>query len=73
MITLFNLHCDKDHEFEGWFSSSADFDRQSENGLVECPMCGSHKIGKALMAPAVAVSREAAPARPLAMDPKSAR
>lgn len=66
----FSLHCDKDHEFEGWFSSSADFDRQSQNGLVECPMCGSHKIGKSLMAPAVAVSREATPSRPLAMDPE---
>lgn len=69
MIT-FSLHCDKDHQFEGWFSSSADFDRQSENGLVECPMCGSHKIEKALMAPAVAVSREAAQAQPLALDPE---
>jgi hypothetical protein len=64
----FSLHCEKEHEFEGWFSSSADFDRQSENGLVECPMCGSHEISKSLMAPAVAVSREAAASRPLAMD-----
>lgn len=65
----FSLHCDKDHEFEGWFSSSKDFDGQSERGLVECPHCGSRQVGKALMAPAVAVSREAAP-RPLAMDPE---
>ena len=65
----FSLHCDKEHEFEGWFASSADFDSQSERGLVECPLCGSHKVGKALMAPAVAVSRQA-PARPLAMDPE---
>lgn len=65
----FSLHCDKEHEFEGWFSSSADYDAQSERGLVECPVCGSHQIGKALMAPAVAASRDA-PARPLAMDPE---
>lgn len=65
----FSLQCDKDHEFEGWFSTSADFDGQSERGLVECPVCGSRQVGKALMAPAVAVSREAA-ARPLAMDPE---
>ncbi|MEP3439303.1 MAG: DUF1178 family protein [Hoeflea sp.] len=65
----FSLHCDKDHEFEGWFASSADFDGQSERGLVECPRCGSREVGKALMAPAVAVSRDT-PARPLAMDPE---
>lgn len=65
----FSLHCDKEHEFEGWFSSSKDFDGQSERGLVECPMCGSREIGKSLMAPAVAVSKETAP-RPLAMDPE---
>ena len=65
----FSLHCDKDHEFEGWFSSSKDFDGQSDRGLVECPVCGSRQIGKSLMAPAVAASRDT-PARPLAMDPE---
>ena len=65
----FSLHCDKEHEFEGWFGSSADFDAQSERGLIECPTCGSRRIGKSLMAPAVAVAREK-PARPLAMDPE---
>lgn len=65
----FSLHCEKDHEFEGWFSSSADYDGQCNRGLVECPVCGSSEISKALMAPAVAVSRETA-SRPLAMDPE---
>ena len=31
----FSLECDKDHEFEAWFSSSKDFDNQAERGLVE--------------------------------------
>ena len=65
----FSLHCDKEHEFEGWFSSNAEFDAQSEGGLVECPVCGSRAIGKTLMAPAVAVSRDKE-VRPLAMDPE---
>jgi hypothetical protein len=68
-VIRFSLHCDKDHEFEAWFSSSSDFDGQSERGLVECPVCGSRQIGKSLMAPAVAVSRNA-PAPKLAMDPE---
>jgi len=68
-VIRFSLHCDKDHEFEGWFSSSKDFDGQSERGLVECPVCGSRQIEKSLMAPSVAVSKDT-PARPLAMDPE---
>jgi hypothetical protein len=68
-VIRFSLHCDKDHEFEAWFSSSADFDGQSRRGLVECPVCSSRKIEKSLMAPSVAVSKDV-PARPLAMDPE---
>jgi len=42
------------HSFEGWFGSSADFDNQSERGLVVCPECGSAEVGKAPMAPNLA-------------------
>ena len=48
------LACDHDHEFEGWFGSSADFDDQQGRGLLECPMCGSKQVRKQIMAPAVA-------------------
>ncbi|MCY0148655.1 DUF1178 family protein [Hoeflea sp. G2-23] len=65
----FNLQCDNDHEFEGWFSSSTDFDAQIERELVECPSCGSRAIGKALMTPSVSVSR-GQDKRPLALAPE---
>jgi hypothetical protein len=48
------LRCDREHEFEGWFGASADFDDQQARGLIECPVCGSKAVGKAIMAPAVA-------------------
>ncbi|MGB6119912.1 MAG: DUF1178 family protein [Mesorhizobium sp.] len=54
----FSLHCDKAHEFEGWFRDNADFDTQSKRGLVECPVCASKKVGKSLMAPAVSTGRK---------------
>ena len=54
----FSLHCDKAHEFEGWFRDNADFDTQSKRGLVDCPVCGSHKVSKSLMAPAVSTGRK---------------
>ncbi|MGN6549073.1 MAG: DUF1178 family protein [Pararhizobium sp.] len=53
----FSLACAKGHAFEGWFSSNADFDRQSEACLVTCPACGTAHVAKSLMAPAVASAR----------------
>ncbi|HXA38022.1 MAG TPA: DUF1178 family protein [Phenylobacterium sp.] len=48
------LICEHEHEFEGWFGASADFDDQQARGLLECPACGSKAVRKAIMAPAVA-------------------
>jgi hypothetical protein len=48
------LTCEQAHEFEGWFGSSADFDDQQARGLLECPLCASGAVRKAIMAPAVA-------------------
>ncbi|NHK27453.1 DUF1178 family protein [Parvularcula flava] len=52
----YQLKCDQAHEFEGWFSNSADYDAQAEKELLECPHCGSSEVSKALMAPAIARS-----------------
>ncbi|TSE05162.1 DUF1178 family protein [Mesorhizobium intechi] len=54
----FSLICENEHEFEGWFRSNDDFDTQKKRGFVDCPSCGSHKVGKALMAPAVSTARK---------------
>lgn len=65
------LSCDHEHEFEGWFGSSGDYDDQQARGLLECPMCGSKGVRKQIMAPAVAgtkrTAREAPPAQTQAM------
>lgn len=53
----FSLNCDRDHEFEAWFRNNDDFDRQKKRGFVECPHCGSVKVEKALMAPAISTAR----------------
>ena len=59
------LRCPAGHGFEGWFGSSSDFDDQAARGLVECPVCGSAQVSKAIMSPAVVGARGAeAPAVP---------
>jgi hypothetical protein len=47
------LHCERRHEFDVWFKNSGDYDRQSRRGLVACPVCGSAKVEKAIMAPSL--------------------
>ena len=47
------LICDREHEFEGWFAASAAFDDQQARGLIECPLCASKAVRKAIMSPAI--------------------
>lgn len=47
------LHCDRNHEFESWFQSSSAYDSQVKRKLVTCPICGSAKVDKAIMAPRI--------------------
>ncbi len=53
----YDLRCANGDEFEAWFGSMADYDKQAEAGLVECPHCGSKHVEKAPMAPAVVTGR----------------
>lgn len=54
----YSLICENAHEFEGWFSESADFDRQVASGFLTCPVCNSGSISKSLMAPSVSTARK---------------
>jgi len=45
-MKVFDLHCIHDHRFEGWFSSSEEFERQSSAHLIQCPFCGIGEVSK---------------------------
>lgn len=55
----YQLKCNSAHEFEAWFPSIDAYDEQKTRGLVSCPMCGTHDVDKAPMAPMV--KKEAPP------------
>ena len=50
----YQLICDEEHEFEGWFGDSAAFEIQQQSGLLSCPVCGCGSVRRALMAPNLA-------------------
>lgn len=73
------LTCPDDHEFEAWFPDSTASEDQLAAGAVECPVCGSHALRKALMAPNIgrksnarAPSAPSAPAAPSTPDASEA-
>ncbi|MES2667515.1 MAG: DUF1178 family protein [Pseudomonadota bacterium] len=56
----YSLSCDAGHGFESWFQSAEACATLCASGMVTCPVCGSAKVEKALMAPAVRPARTAA-------------
>ena len=48
-----------EHQFEGWFADSAAYDTQADAGDIVCPVCAGVEVGKAIMAPNVAIRRDA--------------
>jgi hypothetical protein len=60
----YTLNCAKAHQFESWFQNSSAFDKQNKRGLVTCPVCGSGKVEKAIMAPRLARAEAAASGAP---------
>ena len=47
------LKCNKNHEFESWFSNSEEFDKLNKRQLLECIYCSSKKISKSIMSPMI--------------------
>lgn len=45
-MVIYDISCDNEHHFEGWFREPGDYHRQVEQGLLNCPVCGSHDVRK---------------------------
>ena len=60
-MIVFDLGCENNHRFEGWFSSNQDFEQQLERKLIACPMCSN---GNVVRLPHAAHIRSGATARP---------
>lgn len=43
-MIIYDLCCENNHKFEGWFRSAEAFDSQLERRLVCCPQCDNHSV-----------------------------
>lgn len=57
-MKVFDLVCEFDHRFEGWFGSDQAFEEQDAGNLIECPMCGSRKVTRMPSAPRLNLSSQ---------------
>ena len=42
----YDLKCENGDEFEAWFGSIADYDKQADAGQLVCPHCGTALPGR---------------------------
>ena len=52
-MKVYNLACDLDHHFEGWFASEDDFLSQQASGTLCCPVCDSAHVSRLPSAPRI--------------------
>ncbi len=58
-MIVFDLICEDQHRFEGWFASGEDFISQKGRGLLACPVCGGAQVEKL---PAAKIRKQEEPA-----------
>ena len=49
-MVIYDLVCEFNHDFEGWFDNSDDLLCQQQEGLLTCPFCDSKNISKKISA-----------------------
>jgi hypothetical protein len=69
-MVVYDLVCERDHPFEGWFDSMKGFEDQQGRGLVACPLCNSTTIIRRPAAPRLNITKHSAnTTTPVAMTP----
>lgn len=67
----YTLKCSDGHQHEAWFASSSAYDELVRKRQLQCPVCGTSDVGKALMTPGIPTrqnKRETAVASPSALQ-----
>jgi len=71
-MRVFNLNCARGHDFEGWFASTEEFDRQQAQGVISCPLCESTSVARLPSAPYVNTGARGPETTPVATQRQSA-
>ena len=61
-MIVFDLGCENNHRFEGWFTSTDDFEQQLQDRLITCPLCSNGNVVR--LPHASHIKSSARPAKP---------
>jgi hypothetical protein len=61
-MIIYDLKCSIGHEFEGWFANPEDYQRQRDEHMLACPMCGDEAVKKIPTASKISTSPAKIPA-----------
>jgi len=70
-MVIFDLICDQQHEFEGWFKNSKELASQQASGMLTCPVCDSDTVHKKVAPPKLGKKSNASSAQQLALNPQA--
>jgi len=45
-MVIYNLICEAEHQFEGWFPSADGYEKQAGRQQISCPVCGTTNVVK---------------------------
>ena len=62
-MKVYNLCCEHDHRFEGWFASERDCSEQLASARIACPLCDSNAVSRLPSAPRLRRNATEAPAQ----------
>ncbi|MSO99118.1 MAG: DUF1178 family protein [Rhodospirillaceae bacterium] len=57
-MILYDLICDREHQFDSWFRNSSVATKLVKAGQITCPTCGSTKVQKAIQSPRITTSKQ---------------
>ncbi len=60
-MIIYDLTCNSEHRFEGWFQHRDDYEKQLASGLLSCPVCASVEVRNVPSANRVTKSQAMAP------------
>ena len=52
-MIVYDLRCEREHAFEGWFADAEAFAEQRDGGQIPCPYCGTTSVERALSVPRI--------------------
>ena len=63
-MVVYDLACEAEHQFEGWFPSAQGYEEQAARQQISCPVCGSTNVVKLPHACAIHTKKEENKGRP---------